>query len=275
MSKLLFDIGGTHTRLAFSKKIEDDFCEPIIFETPETIDSAMDLWQQKIEQMKKREGVDNIGLAIGGIPGTLDKKRNVLKRSPNLPAWKDKEIRDTISNTVEAKVKLFNDADMVGLGEANYGAGTEFDIVMYLTVSTGIGGTRIVDGDIDRAAIGFEPGHQYILGGNIGKMEDFEDLASGSGLSKKYGKKPEDIESEIYQTEVINHLAIGIHNSILHWSPEVVVIGGGIGVNEFDMDTLRNKVNQITDIFYEMPEFKLAEFDDFGGLYGALAYSNN
>jgi len=275
MSNLLFDIGATHTRLAFSKRGGYDFCEPIIFDTPDTIDSAMNVWQQNIEEMKKREGVDKIELAIGGIPGTLGKDRNVLKRSPNLPAWKDKSVRDIIWDTIEAEVEIYNDADMVGLGEAKYGAGTDFNIVMYLTVSTGIGGTRIVDGNIDRAAIGFEPGHQYILGGDIDKMEDFEDLASGSGLSNKYGKEPEEIESAVYQSEIINHLAVGIHNSILHWSPEVVIIGGGIGLNEFEMGELRNKVDKITDIFYEIPEFKLADFDYFGGLYGALAYSKN
>ena len=57
---------------------------------------------------------------------------------------------------------LANDSDLDGLGEATVGAGKGFNIVAYITVSTGIGGVRIVGGKIDVSTYGFEPGHQII-----------------------------------------------------------------------------------------------------------------
>jgi glucokinase len=49
-----------------------------------------------------------------------------------------------------------------GLGEAVFGAGKGREIVVYMTISTGVGGARIVGGKIDASAMGFEPGHQII-----------------------------------------------------------------------------------------------------------------
>ena len=84
---------------------------------------------------------------------------------------------------------IANDTAVVGLGEAHRGAGIGYNIVTYITVSTGVGGTRIVDGRIDRRIYGFEPGHQTIdidnsvwEGSASGQLEDLPALDRGVEL---------------------------------------------------------------------------------------------
>jgi len=77
-------------------------------------------------------------------------------------------------------VFIENDASIVGLGEAVSGAGMGEEIVVYITVSTGVGGTRIVSGEIDEHAYGFEPGHEL-----INMQDSLEDLVSGTAVEER------------------------------------------------------------------------------------------
>lgn len=84
---------------------------------------------------------------------------------------------------------LANDADLVGLGEAVYGAGKGYKVVAYFTVSTGVGGARIVNKRIDKGVFSFEPGWQYVYGQGLNscnrQMYDFlEFFVSGTALAK-------------------------------------------------------------------------------------------
>src|SRR6185437_2466030 len=100
--------------------------------------------------------------AAGGIAGVLNKAKDQLLNAPNLVNWINQPLGQSLSDIVSVSVKLENDASLGGLGEATYGSGQGYKIVGYLTIGTGVGGTRIVNGRIDQNALGFEPGHQTI-----------------------------------------------------------------------------------------------------------------
>jgi predicted NBD/HSP70 family sugar kinase len=160
---------------------------------------------------------------------------------------------------------------MVGLGEAVAGAGQRAGIVTYLTISTGVGGVRIVDGQIDRHTTSFEPGHQII---DLNQPEkDLEDYVSGSAVRQSMEQNPQDIHDDAFWQGLAKILAIGLHNTILHWTPEVVVLGGsmmkepGINLNEVEKHLL-----QSLSFLPVQPKLKLAQLGDLGGLYGALAF---
>ena len=98
----------------------------------------------------------------------------MLVNAPHLPGWIRKPFSERLKAELACPVFLENDSAIVALGEAHHGAGKGDDIMAYLTVSTGMGGARIVHGAIDVNVFGFEPGHQYI---------DFDTSAYGGALS--------------------------------------------------------------------------------------------
>jgi len=97
-----------------------------------------------------------------GLSGILNSQKNKLIKSPNLRNWENKNIVKVFSSKFKCPVFLKNDADLEGLGESIFGAGKKYNIVAYLCLGTGVGGTRITNKKIDYSCSGFEPGHQII-----------------------------------------------------------------------------------------------------------------
>lgn len=279
---ILFDIGGTKMRIASSRDCKTFLEEPRVVRTPEDFDEAMALFKETAAELCSGEA---IRFGAGGIAGALDTGRSVLLRSPNKPAWIGKPLREKLSEALGAPVVLDNDSAVVALGEAHFGAGRGADIMVYITVSTGVGGARIVRGRIDANRFGFEPGHQIIdMGGAAcptcnadGVHGDgpghLEGYVSGTALSRRMNKKPYEITEKAVWEELAGWLAVGLTNTIVHWSPDVVVLGGSMIVGEpsIGIGDVRRALDGTLDIFQQKPELKKAELQDFGGLYGAMA----
>lgn len=264
--KLVFDIGGTKFRYAVSKDSKKiDFNE--VRKTPEQYDEAMSIFTQIIGKYKKT-GISGICI---GIAGMFDSQREKLIYSPNLPDWEERDVKKDIASLAfqdPSKIFLENDAAVAGLGEAIDGSGKEFAIVAYLTVGTGVGGCRIVEKKIDRKVYGFEPGHMIIDENN---NSDLESLVSGSGLKRKYGISSEHIKDADIWNNVERSLSVGIYNLLLLWSPEVIVLGGGlIEGNVINIEKVRHKVMLLNKTIPEIPEFRKSQLSDKAGLFGAL-----
>ena len=268
---VLFDIGGTKTRIAFSGD-GSDFGEPMIIPTPKDFDEGMRLFKEAALELS---GSKKIRAAAGGIAGPLDRKKARLVNSPHIPAWIGKPLKEELQTIIRAPVHLENDAAMAGLGEAVYGKGKGSRIVVYMTVSTGVGGSRIVDGEIDVSAMGFEPGHQIIdadgtLCPECKSIPGYlERCVSGSAIEMRYRKKASEIDDPAVWDEVARFLAYGLNNTIVHWSPDMVILGGSV-INKIPMDKVRSSLAEILKIFPEPPLIESAVLGDFGGLYGAL-----
>jgi len=272
---LIFDIGGTKMRLAVSRD-EKNFEEPKIFQTPKDFNEGMSLFEKTV--LKLSDG-EKIKAVAGGIAGPLNGKKEMLVNSPNLPGWVKKPLKKTIEKFIGVPTNIENDAAIVGLGEAVVGAGRGYSIVAYITVSTGVGGARIVDGKIDKNVMGFEPGHQIIeINGTLcptcGIPGHLEGYVSGMAIMQKYGKNPEDITDDGIWDEAAYYLAFGVHNSILHWSPDVVVLGGSM-MKSIPLEKVTDNLHKILTIFPKAPTVKRAELGDIGGLYGALSMAQN
>lgn len=271
---IVFDIGGTKTRLAFSEDGRE-FSNPEIFETPKKFEDGVEKISATI---KKISGGKKIKTVAGGIAGTLDKKRERLLRAPHLLGWVDRPLKELLEKKLETQVYIENDTAIVGLGEAVVGAGRGFRIVVYITVSTGVNGARIVDGKLDPSTYGFEIGHQIIdadgtLCLKCPEPKDLENYISGSALEKIYHKKPYEIEDQTVWHEVAKFLAYGLNNTILHWSPDVLVLGGSMmkspGISIIDVS---HHLGNIMSGYPELPIIKKASLGDIGGLYGGLEY---
>lgn len=276
MTYVLFDIGGTNMRIAVARE-KGTFGEPAIVPTPKDFDEGMRVLKETALTLAKGEKIEAVG---GGIAGALSRDRSVFVNGPHLGGWNGKPIKKSLETLFNAPAFVENDTAIVGLGEAVAGAGKGFPIVAYMTVSTGVGGARIVNQAIDVSAMGFEPGHQVIdADGTLCRSTvcgfglDLEGAISGTAISERYKKKPKEITDLAFWDEMARVLAFGLNNTILHWSPDVVVIGGSmmntIGI---PIDRVRAHLKGILHIFPELPVIEHSALGDVGGLHGALAF---
>lgn len=275
MSFFLFDIGGTKMRFALSPDGEG-FNEPLIFDNPKKYDECLRVIEGAFEKLTLGGSVVAVS---GGVAGTFNKEKTVLVRSPHLPDWIGKNLVKDLHEITKAPIHIENDSAIVGLGEAVFGGGKGFDIVMYLTVSTGVGGARIVSQRIDRASLGFEPGHQIIdfsavVEPRFNVSGTLEEFVSGSALARRVGTPVKEItrDNPVWK-DLAEQLAYGVYNSILHWSPDIVVIGGSMvtGNPAIPLDIVINYLRDINNVYDVLPEIRMAELHEVGGLYGAIA----
>lgn len=271
---ILLDIGGTNMRLAVSYD-KQNLQEEKAFPTPQNFDEAINLISDYI---RKEDSTQADMTICCGVPGVLAKDKKTLFSAPHLPGWNNKPLHDKLSEIIHGPAYLENDADLAGLGEAARGAGKDFRIVSYITVSTGVGGVRVVDKKIDAYSWGFEPGHQYIdADGSItGKVSTLEQLVAGSGIQARFGKEAKDIDDPKVWDELTRYLAFGLTNIIVLWSPEVLVMGGAIiNSGKISVDKIRAELKGLLKVHPPDVEIRKSELGDKAGLLGALQYVNN
>lgn len=258
---LLFDIGGTKSRFAVSHD-GTSFDEPLIIDTPLNYTQGILAFDDCVKKITRGKKIDK---AIGGFPGTIVDQK--VFRSPNLPDYEGKLLGYELERVFGVAPHIENDASLATLGEAVYGAGKGFDIVAYITISTGIGGGLVIDKKIQKKKYGFEPGHQIV---NYKTKEVLHDLISGTALSKKYHKPAKEIkEPEIYEW-ISDILGVALTNTIVHWSPDVLVMGGSI-TKDIDIGEVQEQIEKNLHIFPEIPVIKRAELGAYNGIWGALA----
>lgn len=106
-------------------------------------------------ERSRAEGVAGELRAAGAsVPGPLDVDRGLLVHPPNMPGWDRVPIRDWLSESLGCPVSLENDANAAALAESQFGAGRGHAHVVYMTMSTGVGGGLILDGRVERGASG-------------------------------------------------------------------------------------------------------------------------
>lgn len=276
MSYVLFDIGGTNTRVAVSEDLQT-FGEVVKFKTPSNFEKGVEKILEAVEKLVDGE-IRNIA---GGIRGQLNDEKTELVIDQTLSGWIDKPLAETLAEKLTATVYLENDAALAGLGEAVFGAGEGSEIVVYHTVSTGVGGAKIEEGVIDDYRSGFEPGHQIldidhtILGDDI--EPTLENLVSGRAIEERMGVKAYDIsQDDAIWDQLAYFLAHGLRNTILYWSPDIIVLGGSmiVGNPRIILDDIRRHTNEVVGEVTEVPLIVDAKLGDEAGLYGAMALLN-
>lgn len=269
-STFLFDIGASHTKIGFSR--DDDTIESTqIYPTPQGFEEGVATLTQKALDISQGK----MSLAVGGIAGPLNREKTMITAAPNLPDWNNKPLLEELSKVLNAKVVLENDTAMVGLGEAVKGPGSPFNIVAYMTISTGVNGVLVVDKKIAPNAFGYEIGSQLVDFDHTYDKDsyDFEELVAGSQFKRRFGAQAHEITDPNIWNEEARLVAIGLHNLILFWSPEVVILGGSVA-KSIPLDAvIKNVSESLRDIYSDLPQIKKAELGDVGGLWGALHYA--
>ena len=257
----------------------------------------------KIEKMlyEHRATLSAVGI---GSPGPIDIENGLIKSPTNLSDWVDFPIVEIFKNKFGVPVAFDNDANAAALGEFFNGAGRGFRDILYVTISTGIGGAIICGGRLHHGvgASAGEIGHAIVQPDGFlcrcGTNGCLETIASGLSIARRakeklaekgagFGETPFDeitaktvIEAvkngdetalEIWD-ETVRYLAIGIGNAITTIAPEAVIIGGGVSMaGEILLEPLRCCIaKNVKMLPAEKVKILQASLGGESGIYGAL-----
>ena len=214
--------------------------------------------------------------AIGiGVPGALDIEKGLILFTPNLP-FKNFNVVEPLKKKFEIPVFIDNDANVATIGEYMFGAGKGAKDVIFFTVSTGVGGGAVLNGNIYRGntSNAMEIGHMTVAPGgprcNCGNIGCVEATSSGTAIAKRGQealsskvetslRKYDTITSYEVFTEAaagdavckeiidnaLNYLGIAVANAVSIFDPAVVIIGGGVSkAGDIVFDTVRKVVDK-------------------------------
>ncbi|HEX3568046.1 MAG TPA: ROK family protein [Candidatus Saccharimonadales bacterium] len=213
------DIGGTKTLVgAFTN--DGELREHNRFPTPSDYPNFLSELAQCVDKMSTKE----FRTGCVAIPGRVDRKEGVGIAFGNLP-WKRVPIQSDLEHIFGCPMLVENDANLAGLSEAIC-IRHQYTRILYVTVSTGIGTGIIADGKIDPDFADSEGGH--IILEHDGKLQRWEDFASGRAIVTHFGKRAEDITDAKTWKIIARNLAIGLIDLIAVVQPQAIVMGGGV-----------------------------------------------
>ena len=169
-----FDIGGTKLAVAVgddSGAIAARRRRPIRATGDPRAD--VDAMLRDAHELLAEAGVAAGALCGVGVsaPGPIDYERGTVESPPNLPGWRSVPIRDWLGAAFDAPAHLENDANAAALAEWRFGAGRGVRHLVYLTMSTGVGGGLVLDGRLYRGTGNAgEVGHMTVEWGDSAEL---------------------------------------------------------------------------------------------------------
>jgi len=297
------DIGGTQLRAAAYKQ---DQRQPFTLKRVKTKASEPDAFGRLVKLIEdiwpRKEKVAAIGVSS---PGPVDPHTGTIMFAPNIKEWRDFPIAAKLMQRFGVPTYLDNDANLAGLAEWKFGAGRGHHNVLYLTVSTGVGGGVIIN---DRLLQGYhglaaELGHTTVqVDGPLcgcGQRGHLESFSSGTGIERfvadqlkaghasvlhpgkrnsahdicEAAKQGDALSIEAYRAAG-KYLGIGVANFLHIFDPSIVIFGGGVsqsGPLLFDSFEASLKESIIHPRYLEELTISRAELGDDSGLLGARA----
>ncbi|GAA6324280.1 ROK family protein [Fusobacterium ulcerans] len=277
------DLGGTNTKIGLLN-IEGDILKSSIIKTlsSEGVDKTMERIWGVIQELAKEaniniKNVKGIGM---GIPGPVE-DQSIVAFFANFPWGTNVNVKEKLEKITGIETKLDNDANIIALGEAKYGAAKGSKSSVTVALGTGIGGGIYVNGMLVSGfkGAGGEIGHMKIVkDGRVcgcGQKGCFEAYASATGLIREAvsrltvnkqnllytmiegnvaGLEAKDIfdaakEGDAFSLDLVDYeaeyLAMGIANILNIINPETIVLGGGVALaGDILLDPLRKKLEK-------------------------------
>ena len=227
----------------------------------------------------RREDLSGIGVSCGG---PLDTTTGIIYSPPNLPGWDALPLKEMIESEFHIPTIIENDANASALAEARFGGGRGYDYVLYMTMSTGIGGGIVANGEIYHGAndSAGEVGHQILLPEGplcgCGKYGCLEALCSGPSIARRAqeaivnqphtkilaladgridGVRSEhvlqaardgDVLGRILVEETAYYMGWGIANLVNILNPEIVLLGTiAVAAGDLLLDPIRSAVTEM------------------------------
>ena len=303
------DLGGTQTRTVLSDEqgqiVAQRVGPTLAHEGPNAV---LERICEQIEDAADDRTFDAIGI---GAPGATDPFAGVVIMAPNLPGWRNINLRKALSARFGVPIFVGNDANLAGLAEHRFGAGQGTNHMIYITVSTGIGGGVIVRGRmlLGRQGLAGEIGHVTVdltaeEEGSVA-IGTLEGLASGPNIARRARRALHQGAESILLEKYVDHvdavtpellneaaqagdafaleqfaltgryLGIGIANLLHTFNPQRIVIGGGIWMhcNQYLEETMWAEIRSRTNAaeYWQDLEIISAQLGGKVGLLGAVA----
>lgn len=276
------DLGGTQVRAALVDATGKIHARSnTSTRSEEGQDAVIDRIFECISEVMGSMPKDEIrGIAIGA-PGPLNPWTGVITEAANLSGWYDVPLVHIIEERFEMPTLLGNDANVAALAERRFGAAQGTANMIYMTVSTGIGGGIIVEGELLLGSDGLagEVGHQTIdINGpscNCGNTGCLETLAAGPAIARRTVDRlqagavstiPELVKGDLDEVtaavvskaasggdalaiEMLRvagfYIGVGIVNLLHLFNPELIIIGGGVSkAGDFLFEPIRRTVSE-------------------------------
>ncbi|MDR9757095.1 MAG: ROK family protein [Thermacetogeniaceae bacterium] len=310
MDKVLaVDLGGTKIYSALVGRGGEIICEDKCLTGPEKgVEAVIERITNSLKCVCPAcEQPLGIGVAV---PAYIDSEKGVILFAPNLK-WRDVDLKRALEESFNLPVWMDNDANLAALGEHRYGAGRGYHDLVYITVSTGVGGGLILNNQLYRGAFGGagEFGHMIVdahgpicscgnkgclegLASGCAIMRDARDLVRsdrGKGiLAAAEGIEGVDacavgkaaLEGDPEAKEILaaagRYLGMAIASVANLLNPEMFIIGGGVacGVGELLLEPAYDEAYRRTYPPYrEQLKIIPAALKGRSGLLGAAAYA--
>ncbi len=241
------------------------------------LEEGLDLLKEMTRTVAEGDVIAAIGASVGG---PLDYVTGIV--SPlHQPEWRNVPLQAIFEREFGCPTSVDVDTNAAALAE--YQQGDERpNSLLYLTLSTGMGGGFVIDGKLYRGANGVHPevGHQAIpyVGAfqtpvtcECGAEGCLEALVSGNGINRLYGKPATQLNAGEW-LEVAANLGAGLRNLAVSYVPEVIAIGGGIAVGQgesFLAEAARVMSKGLRLV--PAPQVRLSHLGYNTSLYGAIA----
>ncbi|MCE4612963.1 MAG: ROK family protein [Desulfurococcales archaeon] len=300
---LAVDVGATNLRVALFRG--NELQAKSVVRTPTT--GGPYAVARKILREAERLGADRVDAVGVATIGPLDIKKGMVIDTPNNPL-RTFYLREPLEKEFKAKVVVANDCVAAVWGEKVLGRGRDVEDLAYVTISSGIGGGFIVDGNLIVGWRGnaHEVGHLVVdykaeIRCGCGGLGHWEALASGAGIPRMAyikAKTWRGVPTEAYKLasqmkldapglyrlarngdyfarELVRELnkihAAGIASIASAFDPKIVFLGGSIFLNNTDLmlDEIKGFLGEYT--LLEPPRIEVATFREDAPLMGALA----
>jgi glucokinase len=276
---LAFDIGGTKLAVGVVNDAGEVLAEAIeatgdAVSAESVVDALLRLADDVVSRAGLRDRLAGAGVSFGG---PVDFPRGTTVTCHHLPGWEGFALRQVVQEQTGLLTVIDNDANAAALGEATFGAAQGCPHVLYLTVSTGIGGGVIVDGRIHRGAnsMAGEIGHTLVAPDgplcSCGRRGCLEAVAAGPSIARAAREAldageasslaaipraeltakqvaeaaPTDALAARIMDQAGEYLGLAIAGAVNLLNPNVVVIGGGVsGAGEPLFRPLREAVKR-------------------------------
>ncbi len=278
---LAVDLGGTKTLVALVNGREIIASERIPTPRDEEPEDWLDLIGEHAADWRGRYGA--AAIAVTGL--VKDGRWSSLNPSV-LPVPAGFPLVDELVSRLDVPVTAMNDAQAAAWGEYRHGAGRNRDMV-FLTVSTGIGGGIVLAGRLLTGRSGLAGHIGQMLVGLGGENMRFEDVASGGAIRRAAITAGHDLDSEGIFVEAAHHehwadrlieqsadrLALGLRSLQMLIDPDCFVIGGGVGLAPGYLDRVREQLVVLPA--EQRPEIRAAALGADAGLIGVSDFSQS
>ncbi len=270
----LIDIGGTKL-LAAADLPERGVGRTVRRPTPRSGD-VVNVLVEMLDEVRRGQPLDAIGVAV---PGPFDRDQGLLANPPGLSEeWHRLDLAAPLQERFGCPVRVENDANCAALAEAHLGAGRGSRLLVYYTVSTGIGTGVVRDGDLVVQRHDNEGGHQVLwprlFAGppcDCGGAGCLEAIVSGRAIAARFGRPAEEIEEQVVWDDVGTWLGLAVVNTVALLDCDRVVFGGGVAAPRWSR--LEPAIRATVAAHLKLqppPDIRVAELGDDRNLAGAL-----